>query len=72
MAYQSREMDREMCLTCHYFKCVRSVKMIGNHMYIEYHSNQGKCSLWNDFPRSVNCRPTSGSFCNYKRWIELP
>ena len=73
MSYLTQELDDKVCLTCQYYTG-NSRKLIakGRLLFIEYEKTRGGCSLFNDYPRLVNDKATTGNFCHYKRWVELP
>lgn len=72
MSWLSQELNKECCLTCQHFKVGRRLKSMGRNLFIEYDATTGSCKLFNNFPRIINCKPTIGSWCHYKRWVEIP
>ena len=70
--FKFADLNREICLTCHYYKIPRRIEVIGKKVFIDYDKTMGGCGLFNDFPKVCTCRPFSGGFCHYKRWLELP
>ena len=72
MAWVSQDLDKEICLTCQYFKVGRRLKNIGGRLFIEYDATKGGCGVYNNFPKLVNERVVGLSFCRYRRWTELP
>lgn len=79
MPYRYPDVNRECCLTCHYFDSPRRIVVIaGKKILIEHDEILGTCRLGRDdkgrpFPRSWGFRPIPNSVgCHYKRWLELP
>ena len=73
MSWLEQNLNQETCLTCQHFKlCPRRVKTIGSRLFIEFDKSTGGCGLFNNFPTVITKKPHAGSFCHYKRWVELP
>ncbi|MCQ2351925.1 MAG: hypothetical protein MJ033_00415 [Victivallaceae bacterium] len=72
MSWLTQNIEKECCLTCQHFKVGRRLKVMGRNLFIEYDSVLGACKLFNNFPKGIECRPMTGSFCRYKKWVELP
>lgn len=78
MPYCYPDVDRECCLTCHYFDSPRRIVVMGGKVFIEHEETSGTCRLSHDHrgapvSRNWGFRPSPNSFgCHYKRWIELP
>ncbi|MCQ2353386.1 MAG: hypothetical protein MJ033_07940 [Victivallaceae bacterium] len=72
MSWLSQDFDKKICLTCQHFKCGRKFESIGRDAFIRYDSVRGTCRLFHDYPRLINSPTTTGDWCHYKRWIELP
>ena len=70
--FKFHELNREICLTCHYFDIPRRIEVIGRQVFIDYDATTGGCKLFNNFPRVCTCKPFTGHYCRYKRWLELP
>ncbi len=70
--FKFAELNREICLTCHHYNIPRRVEVIGSKMFIDYDKTMGGCKLYNDFPKVCTSKPFTGSFCHYKRWVDLP
>ena len=66
------DINKEICLTCQYFRTEREIKFIGRSVVIMHNGQAGKCSLFNNFPKVYTCTACKNSFCHYKSWIELP
>ena len=69
--FKFHDLQKEICLTCHYYNIPRRIEVIGGKVFIDYDATTGGCSLFNNFPKPCTSRPM-GSWCHYKRWVELP
>ena len=70
--FKFAELQKEICLTCQYYNIPRRIEVIGTKMFIDFDASTGGCSLQNNFPKPYTSKPFTGSWCHYKRWIELP
>ncbi len=72
MSWLTQDLNRECCLTCQHFNVGRRLKSMEQNLFIEYDASIGRCMLFNNFPRTINCKPTTESWCHYCRWVQLP
>ena len=70
--FKFADLDKKICLTCHYYRINRKVEVIGSKVFIDHDGSTGCCGLLPTVKRNLNSPPIQGSFCKYKRWLELP
>ncbi len=70
--FKFHDLQKECCLTCQFFKAKRKVEVIGQGTFIDHDGNGGCCKVYNNFKYPYNQPAKITSFCQYKRWIELP
>jgi len=66
------DLNKEICLTCHYFDTERKVEVIGRLTLIDHNGKLGKCKMYNNFQMQWINKAKCLSFCRYKRWYDLP
>lgn len=70
--FKFADLDKKICLTCHYYRINRKVEAIGGKLFIDHDGSTGCCGLLPTVKRNLNSPPIQGTFCKYKRWLELP
>ena len=70
--FKFADLNKEICLTCHYYKINRRIVSVGGKIFLEHDGSTGCCGLQPAVKRNLNSPPIQGTFCKYKRWMELP